>query len=162
MAAIPALIREGVVVFDGVNTKRPEQRLIAIAVKVRIKGENFVVTAGMREDSNGRLFYDHELLDIKRVEDRLSSQSGAAALPGSAPSSASTLLNHYTISFMAQKNSSSKAVDENGEPLVVYQGTTTEISEFDPELTNSPIFGIGTSYSIFICSNNSKKLKVWL
>jgi len=38
MAAIPVLIREGVLVFDGVNPKRPEQRLIAIAVKVRIKG----------------------------------------------------------------------------------------------------------------------------
>ena len=65
MAAISALIRDGVVVFDGVNPKNPEQRLVAISAKVRIKGEDFVETAGMWEDSNGRLFYDHELMEIE-------------------------------------------------------------------------------------------------
>ena len=84
MAAIPALIRDGIVVFDGVNPKNPDQRLIAIAVKVRIKGVDFVVTACMREDSSGRLFYDQELIENESAG-RLSSEPGLTQGKNTAP-----------------------------------------------------------------------------
>jgi len=92
----------GVVVYDGKNPKNPRNRLVVLASQVNIGGEVFIVSAGFRDDANGRLFYDHEMLDIKRAEARLSSQSGAAASPGSTPSSASARLNDYTIAFLAQ------------------------------------------------------------
>jgi len=46
-----------------------------------------------------------------RAEARLSSQSGAAALPGSAPASASTRRNDYTLSFMTREDFTTVDVD---------------------------------------------------
>ena len=114
LAAIPELIRNGVVVFDGKNPKNAEQRLVAIAAKVRIKGEDFVVTAGMREDSNGRLFYDHELMEIESAG-RLSSEPGLTQGKNTAPPAH---LNDITRRFIVQTGDGvSKVVDANGEPL---------------------------------------------
>jgi len=102
IAALPDMARSGTVVYEGVNPKVPRNRLVVIASQVDIGGELFIVSMGFREDANGRLFYDHEMLDAKRAEARLSSRSGAAALSGSTPSSASARLNDYTVSFLAQ------------------------------------------------------------
>lgn len=49
-----------------------------------------------------RLFYDHELLDVQKAEERLSSQVGTAASPGSTPLPSSTRLNEYAIRFSSQ------------------------------------------------------------
>ena len=90
-----------------------EQRLVAIAAKVSIGGENFVVTAGMREDSNGRLFYDHELMEIESAG-RLSSKPGLTQGENTAPPAH---LNDITRRFIVQAGSGvSKVVDANGEP----------------------------------------------
>lgn len=137
LAAIPELIRNGVVVFDGKNPKNAEQRLVAIAAKVRIKGEDFVVTAGMREDSNGRLFYDHELMEIESAG-RLSSEPGLTQGKNTAPPAR---LNDITRRFIVQTGDGvSKVVDANGEPLVVYHGTTSDFAEFNGHafFTTSP------------------------
>jgi len=102
IAALPDIARSGTVVYDGKNPKNPRNRLVVVASQVDIGDQAFIVSAGFRVDANGRLFYDHEMLDIKRADARLSSQSGAAALPGSTPSSVSARLNDYTIRFLAQ------------------------------------------------------------
>lgn len=136
MAAIPALIRDGVVVFDGKNPKNSEQRLVAIAAKVRIKGADFVVTAGMREDSNGRLFYDHELMEIESAG-RLSSEPGLAQGKNTAPPAH---LNDMTRRFITQASAGgdiSKVVDKNGKPLVVYHATDSDITVFDLSMLGS-------------------------
>ena len=36
--------------------------------QVEINGKAFYVTAGFREDASGKLFYDHELMQIKGAE----------------------------------------------------------------------------------------------
>ncbi len=57
------------------------------------------MTDGMRKDSNGRLFYDHELTEVSRAE-QLTSQLGES-VTGKQPT-LSARLNVYTISFNAQ------------------------------------------------------------
>lgn len=73
IASIPDVVTNGAVVYDGENPNNPKVRLVAVSKRVDISGKPFVVTAGFKEDANGRLFYDHELLEARRV-DGLSSQ----------------------------------------------------------------------------------------
>lgn len=128
-AAIPDVLRDGVVVFDGENPKHQRSRLVVVAGKVTIRGTEFYIGAGFREDANGRLFYDHELLEMERAE-RLSSQWGAAQLSKHPLPSAH--LNDYTASFLGQAFAASKVTDANGEPQVVYHGTNADFDEFSP------------------------------
>jgi hypothetical protein len=70
---------------------------------MNIRGEDFFVTAGLRDCGDGRLFYDHELLEVERA-DGLSSQFGrgsVSAATGPTPTSAAHL-NDYTIDFLSQ------------------------------------------------------------
>jgi hypothetical protein len=101
LAALPALLEHGVLVADATNVKNAAQRMLAFAAKVRIAGNDFIVTAGVREDANGRLFYDHELMDLMPVADadRLSSQSGPEGQttdPNGNPAPAAPPLNDRT------------------------------------------------------------------
>jgi len=90
MAAIPDLLTHGTVVYYGINPKNAEQRLVAIA------GEDFVVTAGIRSDSNGSLSYDHKLMEVRRAE-QLSSEPG---LPQEKNTALSARLNDITRKFI--------------------------------------------------------------
>jgi hypothetical protein len=121
LAAIKDVLVNGYVVYDGVNPKNTRSRLVAISKRVDIGEKQFVVTAGLREDASGRLFYDHELLDTRRAEG-ISSQSSEGLSPQH-PAPTSTRLNDYYRRFVEKDTNSSKVVDENGEPMVVYHGT---------------------------------------
>ena len=133
LASIKDILVNGYVVYDGINPKNKKGRLVAISKRVDISGKSFVVTVGLREDANGRLFYDHELLDTRRAEG-LSSQSSEGLSPQH-PAPTSTRLNNYYIRFIEKDTNSSKVVDENGEPLVVYHGTDKSFDLFDIEAT---------------------------
>ncbi len=100
-AAIPDVLRDGVVVFNGENPKNPRGRLVVVAARVDILDRHFYVSCGFREDANGRLFYDHELMRVKRV-DGLSSQPGEVGDTEQHPAPASTHLNDMTLQFIAQ------------------------------------------------------------
>jgi hypothetical protein len=96
-------MERGIVVYDGKNPTNERQRLVVVSGKMSIRGEDFFVTAGLRDDAQGTLFYDHELLEVERA-DGLSSQSGRNAVSsttGPAPTSAAHL-NDYTIDFLGQ------------------------------------------------------------
>ncbi|QSA97500.1 hypothetical protein [Methylococcus sp. EFPC2] len=110
IAAIPDVLRRGQVVYNGVNPKNPQGRLVVISARVKIARELYVVSAGAREDANGRLFYDHELLDVRRAEG-LSSQPGERPKPIH-PAPTSTHLNDYYRQFIAQEVPASKGIVE--------------------------------------------------
>ncbi len=136
-AAVPDVLRDGVVVYGGKNPKNERSRLVVVASRVEIGGRAFMVSAGIHEDANGRSVYDHEVLDMKKVEARLSSQSGAAASPGSAPSSGSTQPKDYTLELLSQAERASKVVDSDGRPLMVYHVTG---ADFDAFRDDRPVF----------------------
>ena len=80
------------------------QRWILSGMSCSITGfAGFFVTAGLRDGVDGKLFYDHELLEVERA-DGLSSQFGrssVSATTGPTPTSAAHL-NDYTIAFLSQ------------------------------------------------------------
>lgn len=78
--AIPKLLETGQVVYAGVNPKNQRGRLVVTSHRVEISGKMFAVSAGFRKDPNGRLFHDHELIDVSRVGG-LSSQPGEGLVP---------------------------------------------------------------------------------
>jgi hypothetical protein len=70
--ATPAVLREGLVVYDGANPKNPRGRLFVVSGLMNIHEIGFDVTAGFREHANKRLFCEHALKDVKRAERQLS------------------------------------------------------------------------------------------
>ena len=103
LSGLPQLMERGIVVFDGRNPKNEKLRLVVVSGKMAIRGEDFFVTAGLRDGGDGKLFYDHELLEVERTEG-LSSQSGRGTVSSTtdpAPTSAAHLRD-YTINFLSQ------------------------------------------------------------
>ena len=79
----------------------------------------------------GRKIYSIELLEIKKAEGKL--QGKVKKLHKA--SSTFDILNISKITNIV--NNSSKAVDENGEPLIVYHGTEAEFNTFDRTKTRA-------------------------
>lgn len=129
IAAIPEIIKTGVVTFDGVNPKNKQGRLVTVSKLVVIGSKPFAITAGFREDSNGRLLYDHELFELKRADGISSQPSDKLLLNHPAPTS--TRLNDYYSRFIEKNkfDEVSKIVDDNGEPMVLYHGTMQDIKD---------------------------------
>ncbi len=139
-AAIPSLLTDGVVTFLGKNPKKPNTDLIVIAKRVRISDSEFVVSAGIQKDPNGKLYYDHELLDVRRVEGLSSKSEAATEVAEGASVPTSTRLNDYTVRFMGQADDASKVTDANGEPLAVFHGTNQGFDTFKPDAFRSAYF----------------------
>lgn len=58
--------------------------------------------------------------------------------------------------FENDPENASKAVDENGDPLIVYHGTNSEIQEFDTDfLGKSSVGGAGTDYGFFFAESKN-------
>ncbi len=150
-AAIKEVVKNGFVVYNGENPKNNKGKLVVISKHVDIASKQYVVTAGFREDANGRLFYDHEMLDIRRVEGLLS-QSSEGQMPRH-PAPASPRLNDYYTKFINQNIDYSKVVDSNGEPLVVYHGTDADIEKFATEKAGDN--GIGAGLGSFFTDNST-------
>lgn len=147
-AAIPDILRNGVVVFDGQNPKQPRGRLVVVAGQVEIRGAAFYGSAGFREDVNGRLFYDHELMEIERAE-RLSSQRGAAL--SSKHPLPSAHLNDFTARFLGQERRASKVIDENAG----VKGGDPEVSgqfQRDQTTASSPLPGVADRFAQMVAA----------
>lgn len=119
IAALDAMIKNGVPVYCGRAT-HTEQKSYVVAHPLNIGANRFMVSLGIKEDQNGRLFYDHELIKIEALNE-VTSQAGDAG--NKQPSSPRRgLLNHYTKAiFKVKPDSVSIMVDENGEPLMSSQ-----------------------------------------
>jgi len=84
-------------------------------------------------------------VDLRRIEG-LSSQSGGGKPSHPAPTS--TRLNDYYKRFLQEIKPSSKVVDENGEPMVVYHGTPVQINDEAIRNANPTSISIYTSLQI--------------
>ena len=81
------------------------------------------------EQTNGNRYYDHKLTQIEKGK-LLDSLSGITT-PGfnQETSPVSDVKDKRLLSIL--QTNSSKVVDENGEPLVMYHGTASDITSFD-------------------------------
>lgn len=97
---------------------------------LKIGGEDYTarITIGVK---NGEFYYDHYLTDIEKGNLIEVAQSFKPTEDAPNPSYAD---NKDNVLFSLLQTNSSKVVDENGEPLVVYHGTTSKgFTKFDKE-----------------------------
>ena len=94
------------------------------------QGETQVVFCRARRDVNSNKVYVHEVWMEDEIKD-IPLQTAAKFL-NSKPHGGNALYKSILANFLNNSNTASKVVDENGEPLVVYHGTTGgEFSVFD-------------------------------
>ena len=102
---------------------------------MKIGGVDYTVKLAIGIDEYGNKYYDHSLTEIEKG--KLIDEVGA--LSTTLPSSNQSALSEYKDSKLISllQENSSKVVDENGEPMVVYHGTNENFNIFDKKKAGS-------------------------
>ncbi len=166
VAAIPQLIENGIYITSRENediAKNPNVKEYQYYVcGLKINGTDYTVRFTVAEDKNGNRYYDHKLTRIEKGKllDLLKSQAvkdvGFGTTPGTKPTTDISIGKDKVLLSILQANSS-KVLDKNGEPQVVYHGTLAKgLFRFDKEK-------IGSRYSYdekgFFFTSNQKVAK---
>lgn len=134
IAAIPEMLKKAVFITREQATKAgaqyPEYEYYVVGIKIGDVDYTAKVTIGV--DENGNKFYDHALTEIEKGK-LLDQKNGQAAIPGfiSTEINPSVTKGKDTKLFSILQTNSSKIVDENGEPKVVYHGSPYRFFRFD-------------------------------
>ena len=128
IAAIPQIIEKSVFVDELPNEDRqhyPDVKSFRYYVcGLKIGGTDYTVKAVVAEQNNGNRYYDHRLTDIEKGKLlSIVPTIQKAGIDGSLPNSA--YKDKRLISIL--QTNSSKVVDENGEPRVVYHQTNSTV-----------------------------------
>ena len=121
IAAIPQMIENAVFIEERQNDKRngkyDSYRYYVCGLKIGGTDYTAKIVVGVKD---GRAYYDHSLTEIEKGN--LIEAASGFKPTGDAPEPSSTAFKDTRLREILQVNSS-KAVDENGEPLVVYHGS---------------------------------------
>lgn len=134
IAAIPEMLKKAIFITREQATKAgaqyPEYEYYVVGIKIGDVDYTAKVTIGV--DENGNKFYDHALTEIEKGK-LLDQKNGQAAIPGfiSTEINPSVTKGKDTKLFSILQTNSSKIVDENGEPKVVYHGSPYRFFRFD-------------------------------
>lgn len=177
IAAIPQIIENSIYVDSYENEdidKNPNVKEYQYYVcGLKIGNEDYTVRSTIAVDKNGNRYYDHKLTQIEKgklldqIDDQAVNNIGFGTTPGTKPTTVN-LINQIdlvkaqvyddkaaSLSDFKDKRllsilqvNSSKVVDENGEPLIVYHGTPdSSFYTFDRKYigssTDKGIFGRG-------------------
>ena len=146
VAAIPQIIEKSVYIESEANSdtaKNPDvveyQHFVC---GLKIGNEDYTVHSLVAVDKHGNRYYYHNLTHIEKTKllDSIERQAVKGQGFDTTSSTELTTLNGYKGKKLLEilQTNSSKVVDENGEPLVVYHGTTTpDITTFDLAKTKS-------------------------
>lgn len=169
VAAIPQIIENSVYITSAPNedvSKNPNILYYEYYLcGLKINDADYVVKAVVGVDANGDKYYDHSLTEIEKgkLVDELapifnSTQSGLSSVStqeeagGAYPADREWESKDSPLSKVKDKrlvsilqNNSSKIVDENGEPRVVYHGTKHKFWAFDGGKSRGQ-FGDGLNY----------------
>ena len=146
IAAIPQIIENATYIDSEPNNdipKNPDVKEYQYYVcGLKIGGEDYTVRAVVAVDNKGDRYYDHKLTNIEKGKllDQINSQAiknnGFGTTPGTKPTTVVSEYKDSKLISLLQENSS-KVVDENGEPLVVYHGTNKfGFTVFDKEFSD--------------------------
>lgn len=130
IVAIPEMIDAAVFIDELPNEKDNNKynsyRYYVVGLK--IGGVDYTAKLTVGVDAYGNKYYDHSLTEIEKG--KLINEVGALSptLPSSNKSALSDVKDTKLISLL--QNNSSKVVDENGEPMVVYHGTGKDFYTF--------------------------------
>lgn len=145
LKAVPQFIENSVFIEEVPNAKGNDKydSYRYYVCGARIKGEDYTVKVviGVKGDSK---FYDHRLTQIEKgaLIDNLNGLSNSVA-----ENQNTSLVGKDSKLISILQTNSSKIVDENGEPMVVYHRTPNEFTTFDPAMigtsTDAGAFGNG-------------------
>lgn len=160
IAAIPAIIENSVYIDTQDNTdlfKNPGVREYQYYVcGLKIGSEDYTVRATIAVDNKGDRYYDHKLTQVEKgklldlIENQAALNNGFGATPDT--KSTTTFSGYKDTNLISLlQNDSSKVVDENGEPLVVYHGTDADFTEFKFDKIGSNATSLG--YGFYLASS---------
>jgi hypothetical protein len=153
VAAIPQIIENSIYIDTIENEDLNKHPHIThydyYVVGLKIGGEDYTVKAVIANDRNGQRYYDHALTQIEKG--KLLDEVEGVTSPARQEEVFQKYKDKRLISIL-QVNSS-KVVDENGEPMVVYHGTNKRFTVFDKNrigsstMDNAPFYGDGFYFS---------------
>lgn len=145
-AAVPTVIEKGVVVHSG---RKGDQDSFWISAPVRIQGKDDIVTALVRRDANTQRMYLHSVATKEYLlNPRVSrAPTKVGELTGSSDSADVESVLRDLLNFKLDNKASrapatgteafkkwfgdSKVVDDKGQPMVVYHGTSDKFTTFN-------------------------------
>ena len=160
VAAIPQIIENGIYIESQPNKDVDTNPNVAeyqmFVCGLNIGGEDYTVLAKVAVDNNGNRYYDHNLVSVEKgklIDIANNEQSAISRGFGTTPDMKSTTNSQrkYKELISLLQTNSSKIVDANGEPKVVYHRTPNEFTTFDTEKIGSSTdwgaFGMGFYFS---------------
>jgi hypothetical protein len=132
-AAVPDIIKNGIIIDKQSDWKGRgyDSRIIAAPIKIGNTGYMGIVIVTSKAGSNR--FYLHEVMLQENLRNGFKTSQAGSPLGDVAK---------VLQKFETAKNNSSKVVDENGEPMAVYHGTSQEFTVFDRSKSNTA-YGCG-------------------
>ena len=122
------------------NLKYDSYRYYVCGLKIGETNYTVKITVGVK---GGSKYYDHALTEIEKGSlldnidalsttfDAKETSKGFGSTPGTNPTTLAISKDSKLLSIL--QNNSSKVVDENGEPRVVYHGTPNDFTVFDKD-----------------------------
>jgi hypothetical protein len=134
---IREIVENGQFLFSGAVEKKNRNKVDNTrafhyyAAKVAIAGDEYYVRFVVREYTNQSLYYDHDLTTVETIEK--DADFSANPDPKSGGEKSTSFIKNSIAKWWADVKDikSSKVVDENGEPLVVYHGSDADFDVFD-------------------------------
>lgn len=158
IAAIPQIIENSIYIDTLPNEdvdKNPDVKAYQYYVSgLKIGGEDYTARAAIAVDSQGNRYYDHKLTDIEKGE-LLNAMVGITNPVSQKTSPPSGYKDTKLVSLL--QTNSSKVVDGNGEPMVVYHGTGVTGKRFFKFKSDRPIWTTPSKgYSEAFSSDNKR------
>jgi hypothetical protein len=137
IAAIPTLIDNAVFIEERNNEKSNDKfdsyRYYVVGLKIGSVDYTAKLTVGVKQ---GKRYYDHALTQIEKGS--LIETANSFTTTGDAPNPSYAEVKDTKLISILQTNSS-KIVDENGEPRIMYHGTTARFTEFKEDVLEIPV-----------------------
>jgi len=126
--AVKNVVENGVIINHSKNWKGRGYDTSVVCAKIRIGETDYICEVIVRTvEGHPNRFYLHEVNARKALADTLQTPTGRASTSESARPVSSIFVDKY----QEVKGETSKVVDENGEPLVVYHVTDSDFNTFD-------------------------------
>ncbi len=122
-AAVPNIITDGRIIYSQTNWKDRGYDSVTIAAPIRIGEKNYVGVVVVKKSKEFNRFYLHEVMIQKSLRDGVFQTNLNVGNPSGDIAK--------VIKNIINANNSSKIIDTNGEPKVVYHRTPNKFTSFD-------------------------------
>ena len=156
IAAIPQIINNAIYIdsADNENTNKDVSKYHYYVCGLKIGDEYYTVKAVIAEQNNGERYYDHKLTKIEKGK-LLDSLSGITTPGFNQETSLVSVGKDKRLLSILQTNSS-KVVDKNGEPMVVYHQTSSDFWEFNTNNERAGKYDNETPTGIFFKTSDRR------